>query len=147
VVITANEELLSPEQAGERLGVSVYTVRRWIKEGRLRAFKPGKEYRIRASDLEEFLRAREVRPKAPRRSPFEPSFNDVLAGEERPEASSQPRTRSGAEGHLTIRRTPEDLAENLTAEQVREILEGVRDGRITVDAAERRIAKLIAESA
>jgi excisionase family DNA binding protein len=78
VVSTTTEEFLSPQEAGERLGVSVYTVRRWVQAGRLRAFKPGKEYRIRESDLEEFLQAREVRPKAPSRSPFERSFNDVL---------------------------------------------------------------------
>jgi excisionase family DNA binding protein len=139
---TANEELLSPEQAGERLGVSVYTVRRWIKEGKLRAFRPGKEYRIREADLEEFLRAREVRPKVTSGSPFEPTLNDALAEEQR--ASSQPRAGSAGEGHLTISRTSADLEDSLTAEQVREILEGVRDGRITVDAAERRLVKLIA---
>ena len=55
--------MLSPQEAGERLGVSVYTVRRWIKEGKLRAFRPGKEYRVREADLEEFFRAREVHPK------------------------------------------------------------------------------------
>ena len=81
-MITANEEFLSPEEVGDRLGISVYTVRRWIKTGQLRAFRPGKEYRVQESDLEEFLRAREVRPKARRRSPFEPTFNDAL-GEER----------------------------------------------------------------
>jgi excisionase family DNA binding protein len=83
VVITTLEELLSPEEASQRLGVSVYTVRRWIKEGKLRAFRPGKEYRIREADLEEFFRAREVVPKAPRQSPFEPTLNDALADEER----------------------------------------------------------------
>jgi excisionase family DNA binding protein len=83
VVITATEEFLSPEAVGERLGISVYTVRRWIKTGQLRAFKPGKEYRIQASDLEEFLRAREVRPKAPRRSPSEPSLLNGLEEERR----------------------------------------------------------------
>jgi excisionase family DNA binding protein len=66
------------QEAADRLGVSVYTVRRWIKDGKLRAFKPGKEYRVREPDFEEFLRTREVLPKAPRRSPSEPSFNDVL---------------------------------------------------------------------
>ena len=64
VVDTATEELLSPQEAGDRLGVSVYTVRRWIKEGKLRAFRPGKEYRVRVADLEEFFAAREVHPKA-----------------------------------------------------------------------------------
>jgi excisionase family DNA binding protein len=73
----------------EELGVDVQTVRRWIQSGRLRAFKPGKEYRVREADLEEFLAAREVRPKAPRRSPFEPSFNDVLASERRYRPTAQ----------------------------------------------------------
>lgn len=55
---------MSLQDVGDALGVDVQTVRRWIKGGRLRAFKPGKEYRIREADLEEFLQAREVRPKA-----------------------------------------------------------------------------------
>jgi excisionase family DNA binding protein len=86
VVRTARDDLLSPQEAGDRLGVSVYTVRRWIQEGRIPAYKPGKEYRIRESDLEEFLRAREVRPKGPRRSPYEPSLLNGL--EEELEAGS-----------------------------------------------------------
>jgi len=62
----------------EELGVDVQTVRRWIQSGKLRAFKPGKEYRVREADLEEFLAAREVRPKAESGSPPEPSrFNDA----------------------------------------------------------------------
>jgi excisionase family DNA binding protein len=85
VVGTAADELLSLQEAADRLGVSVYTVRRWIKDGKLRAFKPGKEYRVREPDFEEFLRTREVRPKAPRRSPSEPSFNDVLEQQRRSE--------------------------------------------------------------
>jgi excisionase family DNA binding protein len=70
----------------EELGVDVQTVRRWIHSGRLRAFKPGKEYRVRESDLEEFLAAREVRPKvqAPREE-GQASFNDALADERRAE--------------------------------------------------------------
>jgi excisionase family DNA binding protein len=63
VVATNTEELLSLPEAAERLGVSIYTVRRWIKDGKLRAFRPGKEYRVQEADLEEFLAAREVRPK------------------------------------------------------------------------------------
>jgi excisionase family DNA binding protein len=62
----------------DELGVDVQTVRRWIQSGKLRAFKPGKEYRVREADLEEFLADREVRPKAQSRSASEPSFNDVL---------------------------------------------------------------------
>ena len=60
---TAREELLSAEEVADRVGVSIYTVWRWIKQGKLRAFKPGREYRLREADLEEFLAAREVHPK------------------------------------------------------------------------------------
>jgi excisionase family DNA binding protein len=62
----------------EELGVDVQTVRRWIQSGKLRAFKPGKEYRVREADLEEFLAAREVRPKEAAPSPLEPSLLNGL---------------------------------------------------------------------
>jgi excisionase family DNA binding protein len=75
------EELLSPEEVGERLGVSVYTVRRWIKEGKLRGFKPGKEYRVRVADLEEFFRAREVRPKVEGRPDRQQAAGTELRGQ------------------------------------------------------------------
>jgi excisionase family DNA binding protein len=60
----------------DELGVDVQTVRRWIQSGRLRAFKPGKEYRVREGDLEEFLASREVRPKA-QAEPQRPSLDQV----------------------------------------------------------------------
>jgi len=82
--VTASEEqFLSLEDVANRLQVSDQTVRRWVKAGKLAAYKPGLEYRIRGSALEEFLKTREVRPKVPRRSPSEPSFNDVLEEERR----------------------------------------------------------------
>lgn len=62
----------------DELGVDVQTVRRWIQSGRLRAFKPGKEYRVREADLEEFLAAREVRPKAAASPEQQLSFNGLL---------------------------------------------------------------------
>ena len=58
-------EFMSLQDVGDTLGVDVQTVRRWVKAGRLKAFRPGKDYRIREADLEEFLRTREVRPKVP----------------------------------------------------------------------------------
>ena len=50
-------------------------------------------------------------------------------------ARSRSRSRSSAEGHLHYRGALEDLSE----EQVREILEGVQDGRVTVEEATRRL--------
>jgi excisionase family DNA binding protein len=51
----SEERLLSLEDVAERLQVSDQSVRRWIKAGKLAAYKPGLEWRIRTSDLEDFL--------------------------------------------------------------------------------------------
>lgn len=46
-----NTSLLSVEQVAEQLGVHVRTVRRYLREGRLKGRKIGKQYRIAATDL------------------------------------------------------------------------------------------------
>ena len=75
------ERYLSLQEVGDELGVSDQTVRRWVKAGELAAYKPGKEYRIKGSALEEFLKTREVSPKAPASS--QPDFNGLLEEERR----------------------------------------------------------------
>ena len=67
----------------DELGVDVQTVRRWIHSGKLKAFKPGKEYRVREADLEEFLAAREVRPKEVASPSPQPTLNGALEEERR----------------------------------------------------------------
>jgi excisionase family DNA binding protein len=47
-----------------RLGVSERTVRRWIKAGKLKATRPGRDYRIPESALRELVEEGEVSPKA-----------------------------------------------------------------------------------
>lgn len=56
------DELLDVEKVAEELEVHVDTVRKWIREKQLRAIKLGRRggYRIRRSDLNEFLRKRET---------------------------------------------------------------------------------------
>ncbi|WP_144120004.1 helix-turn-helix domain-containing protein [Catellatospora sichuanensis] len=44
-------ELYSVEQVAERLGLHVKTVRNYVREGRLKAVRIGKQYRISAADL------------------------------------------------------------------------------------------------
>lgn len=46
------EDMYSVEQVAERLGLHVRTVRGYIRSGRLRAVRIGKQYRIAASDLD-----------------------------------------------------------------------------------------------
>ncbi len=46
------EELYSVEQVADRLGLHVKTVRNYVREGRLKAVRIGKQYRIARQDLE-----------------------------------------------------------------------------------------------
>ncbi|MFI5927186.1 helix-turn-helix domain-containing protein [Micromonospora sp. NPDC051543] len=46
------EEMYSVEQIADRLGLHVRTVRGYIRSGRLRAVRIGKQYRIAARDLD-----------------------------------------------------------------------------------------------
>jgi excisionase family DNA binding protein len=84
VVATGTEELLPLPEAAERLGVSVYTVRRWIKDGKLQAFRPGKEYRIPETALTRLVMESAVSPKDVAPLP-EPSLLDALEVERRDE--------------------------------------------------------------
>lgn len=77
---------LSLTEVAGLLGVSERTVRRWIKAGNLRAYKPGRDYRIPERAVRELVEGSEVSPKVRGvrgRSSLEPSFNDVLKEAER----------------------------------------------------------------
>jgi excisionase family DNA binding protein len=47
-----SQELYSVEQVAERLGLHVRTVRNYVRDGRLKAVRIGKQYRIAREDLE-----------------------------------------------------------------------------------------------
>lgn len=54
-------EYLTAKQIAEALNVHPVTVRRWIKEGRLKAIRPGsRNYRVAKSDFEAFLKERRI---------------------------------------------------------------------------------------
>jgi len=57
----AEKPLLTTENVADLLQVDVETVRRYIREGKLRAIKLGREYRVRREDFEEFLEERKTR--------------------------------------------------------------------------------------
>jgi excisionase family DNA binding protein len=48
------QELYSVDQVAERLGLHVRTVRAYVRDGRLKATRIGKQYRIGRADLEAF---------------------------------------------------------------------------------------------
>lgn len=49
------ERFLTPEEVADKLVVSPRSVRRWLREGRLKGIKVGRLWRIRERDLEVFL--------------------------------------------------------------------------------------------
>jgi len=61
-VSDANERLLRPKEACSRLGISYSTLRRWVKEGRIRAVQTiGGRYRIPESEVRRLLSGVEAR--------------------------------------------------------------------------------------
>ncbi|MFD7156891.1 helix-turn-helix domain-containing protein [Kribbella sp. NPDC059898] len=48
------QELYSVEQVANRLGLHVRTIRNYVRDGRLKAVRIGKQYRISREDLEAF---------------------------------------------------------------------------------------------
>ena len=49
------EQYYTIEEVAKMLKVAYLTVYRWIQSGKLVAYKAGKQYRIKKSDLENFI--------------------------------------------------------------------------------------------
>src|SRR5215212_10147029 len=71
-----SQELYSVEQVAERLGLHVRTVRGYVRDGRLKAVRIGKQYRIAQADLDVFT----GRPAAVQRAAVEVSAVIELDG-------------------------------------------------------------------
>ena len=56
------QELYSVEQVADRLGLHVRTIRNYVRDGRLKAVRIGKQYRITREDLEAFTGTTVVAP-------------------------------------------------------------------------------------
>jgi excisionase family DNA binding protein len=53
------DECISVQELADRLGLSVFTLRRMIRSGEIRT-APGRPDAVRRADLQEFLREREL---------------------------------------------------------------------------------------
>lgn len=58
--MAVQREYLSPNEIAELLGVSAFTIRRYIKLGELKAVKLLGGFRVHRDDLQHFLKAHEV---------------------------------------------------------------------------------------
>jgi putative molybdopterin biosynthesis protein len=52
-----DKEFYTAEELADKLRVNVMTIYRYIKAGKLEAYKIGKEFRIAEKDYEKFIRA------------------------------------------------------------------------------------------
>jgi excisionase family DNA binding protein len=82
--VSVEERHLSLSEAATALDISERTAYRWIKSGKLRAYKPGRDYWIPETAIREVVEASKVAPKASEL----PSLFDNLVEERRPEEAS-----------------------------------------------------------
>lgn len=112
------ERHLSLGEVAELMEVTDRTVRRWIKSGKLKAYKPGRDYRIPESAVREFVEESEAYPKAEASPSSEPSFNDVLEEERREDEEALGRALAH---HVhTIREHAEEILQRRFDEAVSE---------------------------
>ena len=55
-----SDQLLTVTEVAERLRISKMTIYRWIDEGRLPAMQFGKQFRVRAADLDAIVAGAQV---------------------------------------------------------------------------------------
>ncbi len=56
IMIKNEQEFYLAEELAEKLRVNVMTIYRYIKAGKLKAYKFGKEFRVEKSEFESFLK-------------------------------------------------------------------------------------------
>jgi len=55
-----NTEFYTPAEIAEKLRVNIMTIYRYIKAGKIKAYKLGKEFRIDVKEYERFLKSIET---------------------------------------------------------------------------------------
>ena len=73
------DTFFTTQEVADRLGVSVFTIRRYIRAGKLRAVKLDGVYRVQREELASFLREREI--GEPADSSTDPSTDPTSTGD------------------------------------------------------------------
>jgi excisionase family DNA binding protein len=60
--LMTEQRLLTPSNVAKRLQMNERTVTQWLRQGHLRGFKIGKEWRVSEIDLEAFIEAGANKP-------------------------------------------------------------------------------------
>lgn len=146
-------ELLKLREVADRLGISEPTARRYVKAGVLPSVYVGGSYRVRATDIEEFLRRAEVRPGENLPKAAAPSSEPEISGpdprfwgdpSERPDpTAARIPEPSGKHIRVTVRDTLGSGASTveITEESFLEVLRSVRRGEVSPEAVVERLRR------
>jgi excisionase family DNA binding protein len=58
IAMSQQDEWLSVEEVSQQLKMDVETIRKWIRRKQLKAYKFGRDYRIRRDDFAKFVQER-----------------------------------------------------------------------------------------
>ena len=85
------QDLYSPEQVAQRLGLHVRTIRNYVREGRLQAVRIGKQYRIAPKDVAKLTGQppSTFEDRSPRNPPYSEVSSIVDVHEVSPELASR----------------------------------------------------------
>ena len=121
-----NEEaFLSLPETARMLGVSERTIHRWIHDGRLPVYKPGRAYRFRLSDIEAFLEEHrggplaQTPPEEERRSSKTVTGGAHLSGTGKLTAAGEVVARIM---QIMDKRREEKISDEEVVEQIRELV-------------------------
>lgn len=92
-----NEKFFTTEQVANILQVHPFTILKFIKQGKLQGIKLGRMYRIKESDVEQFLETRMTRPAQPKAKKVEKE-----AKETRTEHTHKQATDEGEDHYYII---------------------------------------------
>jgi excisionase family DNA binding protein len=93
--LALKREFLRTNEVAEMLGISPFTIRRYIQLRKLKAVKLEGSYRVRQADLDQFLRAREIETE-----------EELAQEEEEAEAARKDRPRRRAGSSIKTERHP-----------------------------------------
>jgi excisionase family DNA binding protein len=61
ILMKNTEEFYTAEELAEKLRVNIMTIYRYIKAGKIKAYKFGKEFRVEKSEFESFLKKASIK--------------------------------------------------------------------------------------
>lgn len=102
--MAVQREYLSPNEIAEVLGVSPFTIRRYIKLGELKAVKLLGGFRVHRDDLQKFLKAHEVNPAEEALDPEETPVSSPPSSPSPPVVAPAPVTVPKPRSHHPTRK-------------------------------------------